>query len=124
MQSEAVIDVVKPEVTDLLQLSIRDKIALHSHYMPFIKNGGIFIPTDQVYKFGETIGMVLRFLDRGKKLVITGKVVWVSPQSSNQTSQNPGVGLQFVGNTRQDVQKAIEAYLGDLALRPALHQAY
>ena len=124
MQSEAVIDVVKPEVTDLLQLSIRDKIALHSHYMPFIKNGGIFIPTDQVYKFGETIGMVLRFLDRGKKLVITGKVVWVSPQSSNHTSQNPGVGLQFVGNTRQDVQKAIEAYLGDLALRPALHQAY
>ncbi|MEE9303404.1 MAG: PilZ domain-containing protein [Thiotrichaceae bacterium] len=124
MQSEAVLDVVKPEVTDLLQLSIRDKVSLHSHYMPFIKHGGIFIPTDRTYQFGETIGMVLRFLDRGKKLVITGKVVWVSPRSSNHNSHNPGVGLQFVGNTRQDVQKAIEAYLGDLAKRPALHQAY
>ena len=124
MQTESVVDVVKPEVSDLLQLSIRDKIALHSHYMPFIRHGGIFIPTDRVYKFGETIGMVLRFLDRGKKLVITGKVVWISPQSSNHSSHNPGVGLQFVGNTRHDVQRAIEIYLGDLATRPALHQAY
>ncbi len=124
MQSEAVIDVENPAVSDLLQLSIRDKIALHSHYMPFIRHGGIFIPTDRVYRFGETIGMVLRFLDRGKKLVITGKVVWVSPQGSSHSSHNPGVGLQFVGSTQGDVQKAIEAYLGDLAKRPALHQAY
>jgi len=124
MQSEALIDVEKPEVTDLLQLSIRDKVALHSHYMPFIRHGGIFIPTERIYRFGETVGMILRFLDRGKKLVITGKVVWVSPQSSNNSAHNPGVGLQFVGNTREDVQKAIEAYLGDLAKRPALHQAY
>lgn len=128
MQSEAVIaddsSVVKTEISDLLQLSIRDKVALHSHYMPFIRDGGIFIPTDRKYQFGETIAMVLRFLDRGKKLVITGKVVWISPQSSNHSSHNPGVGLQFSGNTRKDVQKAIEAYLGDLAKRPALHQAY
>lgn len=124
MHAETVVDAEKPEVSDLLQLSIRDKVALHSHYMPFIRDGGIFIPTDRDYEFGETIGMVLRFLDRGKKLVITGKVVWVSPQSSHHSASNPGVGLQFVGNTRKDVKNAIEAYLGDLAKRPALHQAY
>ncbi len=124
MHSEAVIDAEKPEVSDLLQLSIRDKVALHAHYMPFVKHGGVFIPTDRTYQFGETIAMVLRFIDRGKKLIITGKVVWISPQSSHHASHNPGVGLQFVGNSREDVKKAIEAYLGDLAKRPALHQAY
>ena len=114
----------KREISDLLQLAIKDKVSLHSHYMPFIKDGGIFIPTDRCFQFGETIAMVLRFLDRGKKLVITGKVVWISPKTNHHASNNPGVGLQFAGNTHKEVKKAIEAYLGDLAKRPALHQAY
>ena len=124
MQSEAVIDRKKPEIGDLLQLDIKNKVALHSHYMPFIRYGGVFIPTEQTYQLGETVGMILRFVDRGKKLVISGKVVWISPQSNNHSSLNPGVGLQFVGNTRENVKTAIEAYLGDLHKRPALHQAY
>lgn len=114
----------KPELSDLLQLAIRDKVALHSHYMPFVRDGGIFIPTDREYKFGETIGMVLRFLDRGKKLVITGKVVWIAPKSGNNSSHSAGVGLQFVGGAKDDVKRAIDAYLGELAQRPSLHQAY
>jgi type IV pilus assembly protein PilZ len=113
----------KTELRDLLQLAIRDKVALHSHYMPFIKDGGIFIPTSEQFQFGETIGVVLRFLDRNKKLVISGRVVWISP-SSSQSSSNPGIGVQFVGQSRAAVKHAIDTYLGDLAKRPALHQAY
>ncbi len=122
MESELVMEQGMPEPSDLLQLNIRDKVALHSHYMPFIQDGGIFIPTDREFKFDETVVMILRFLDRSKKLIINGKVVWISPLSGRGSIQ--GVGLQFVGSTRKDVYKAIEAYLGDLAKRPALHQAY
>ena len=122
MESELIMEQGMPEPSDLLQLNIRDKVALHSHYMPFIHDGGIFIPTDREFKFEETVVMILRFLDRNKKLIINGKVVWISPQSGRGSLK--GVGLQFVGSTRTDVYKAIEAYLGDLAKRPALHQAY
>ena len=32
----------------LLTLTIKDKSALYLAYMPFVKNGGLFIPTNQV----------------------------------------------------------------------------
>lgn len=115
---------VKPEVSQLLQLDIQNKVVLHSHYMPFIKNGGIFIQSEREFQFEQRVVMLLRFLDKGKKLPISGKVVWISPKSGRGSSVSPGVGLQFAGDNRKDIQKAIESYLGDLAKRPALHQAY
>ena len=30
----------------ILSLTIRDKSSLYAAYMPFIKNGGLFIPTN------------------------------------------------------------------------------
>jgi len=124
MEPNALQEPVKPEVSQLLQLDIQNKVVLHSHYMPFIKDGGIFIQTEQEFKFEQPVIMLLRFLDKGKKLPISGKVVWISPKSGRGSSVSPGVGLQFSGNKRIEIQKAIESYLGDLAKRPALHQAY
>ena len=39
----------------ILSLSIKDKAVLYSAYMPFITNGGLFIPTEKQYKLGEEI---------------------------------------------------------------------
>ena len=33
----------------LLTLTIKDKSALYLAYMPFVKNGGLFIPTNSNY---------------------------------------------------------------------------
>src|SRR5688572_31610170 len=43
----------------LLTLTIKDKSALYLAYMPFIKNGGLFIPTNSSYKLGDEVFMVL-----------------------------------------------------------------
>lgn len=108
--------------TDLLQLAIRDKVALHSHYMPFIQGGGVFVPTKKEFHLGDMTGVVIRFLDRGKKLVISGRVVWISPEGNS--SGMPGVGIQFVGASQASIKGAIDSYLGELAHRPSLQQAY
>ena len=36
----------------VLSLNIREKAALYAAYMPFLKGGGIFIPTSRQYQIG------------------------------------------------------------------------
>ncbi|MCK5725263.1 MAG: PilZ domain-containing protein [Thiotrichaceae bacterium] len=115
-------ETAKLVIPDVLTLAIQDKKDLHSHYMPFIQNGGIFIPTKKKFHLGDNVGLLIRFVDRGKKLILTGNVVWISPLSQRHAVGADGVGLQFSGNAKHKVKKAIEAYLGDLAGRPSLNQ--
>ena len=44
----------------LLTLTIKDKSALYLAYMPFIRNGGLFIPTNSSYKLGDEVFMLGR----------------------------------------------------------------
>ncbi|OQX34852.1 MAG: pilus assembly protein PilZ [Candidatus Sedimenticola endophacoides] len=37
----------------ILSLTIKDKNALYAAYMQFVKNGGLFIPTNKKYKIGD-----------------------------------------------------------------------
>lgn len=39
----------------ILSLSIKDKAALYAAYMPFVKNGGLFIPTKKRYRLGDEV---------------------------------------------------------------------
>jgi type IV pilus assembly protein PilZ len=36
----------------ILSLTIKDKAVLYAAYMPFIENGGLFIPTGRQYNLG------------------------------------------------------------------------
>jgi len=49
----AVNDVAGQVRPGVLSLSIKEKSALFAAYMPFIKGGGLFIPTNKQYKMGE-----------------------------------------------------------------------
>ena len=51
---------VRPSV---LSLVIKEKAALYSAYMPFLKNGGIFVPTNKTYNLGDEIYLILTLLD-------------------------------------------------------------
>ena len=42
----------------LLTLTIRDKSALYLAYMPFVRNGGLFIPTSTSYRIGDEVFML------------------------------------------------------------------
>lgn len=78
----------------ILPLTIKDKAALYSAYMPAIRGGGLFIPTTQSFRLGDEIFLLLHLQEEGDRLPISGKVVWVTP-SGAQSGGAAGVGIQF-----------------------------
>ena len=94
----------------ILQLSIKDKNALYAAYMPFVVNGGLFIPTNKSYKLGDEVFMLLSLLEETTKLPVAGKIIWITPKGS-QGNHSEGVGVQFSDQDHGQAQKKIETYL-------------
>ena len=46
----------------LLTLTIKDKSALYLAYMPYVINGGLFIPTNSSYRLGDEVFMLLNLI--------------------------------------------------------------
>src|SRR5438045_9164075 len=81
----------------VLSLNIREKAALYAAYMPFLKGGGIFIPTSRVYQLGEEVFMLLSLMDDPQRIAVQGKVVWVTPEGV-QGNSTQGIGVQFTAD--------------------------
>src|SRR5664279_6403717 len=77
----------------VLSLAIKEKAALYAAYMPFIKGGGLFIPTNKVFKIGDEVFMLLSLIDDPVKLKVVGHVNWITPVT--QGSRPQGIGVQF-----------------------------
>jgi type IV pilus assembly protein PilZ len=78
----------------ILSLTIKDKAVLYSAYMPFLQNGGLFVPTNKPYGIGDEVFMLLTLMDEAEKIPIAGKVVWVTPRGA-QGNRTAGIGVQF-----------------------------
>lgn len=95
----------------VLSLAIKEKAALYAAYMPYVKGGGLFIPTNKNFKMGEEVFMLLSLVDDPVKLKVVGKVIWVSPSPVNNRPQ--GVGVQFSEKDGGiEVKNKIESILG------------
>lgn len=94
----------------ILTLNIKDKSALFAAYMPFIKNGGLFIPTSKEYRLADEVFILLTLLDNSERLPVAGKVVWVTPRAS-QGKRVQGIGVQFSLQDAGQTQAKIEAQL-------------
>lgn len=96
----------------VLSLAIKEKAALYAAYMPFLKNGGMFVPTQKPYKIGDEIYLILTLMDDPNKYPIAGKVVWITPPSAHNNKAQ-GVGLHFPDDeTGQRTRLRIEEILG------------
>lgn len=93
----------------VLSFSLKDKNALYASYMPFVKNGGIFIPTTRDYEMGTPIFMLLNLMSETERLPINGKVIWKTPMGS-EGYRSAGIGVQF-GEQDLEVKSKIENYL-------------
>lgn len=78
----------------ILTLSIKDKPSLYSAYMPYLKSGGVFVPTPKRYELGADIFVLLTLPDSNERLPVAGKVVWVTPAGA-QGNRHAGIGVQF-----------------------------
>lgn len=96
----------------VLSLAIKEKAALYAAYMPFLKNGGIFVPTTKPYKIGDEIYLILSLMDDPNKYPIAGKVVWITPAgAANNKAQ--GIGVHFPSDESGERAKMrIEEILG------------
>ena len=97
----------------LLTLTIKDKSALYLAYMPHVKNGGLFIPTNSNYRLGDEVFMLLNLMGEDEKLPVAGKVIWVTPRGA-QGKRIAGIGVQFSDQDRGQTQKKIENYLAEI----------
>jgi type IV pilus assembly protein PilZ len=78
----------------VLSLAIKEKAALYAAYMPFLKNGGMFVPTQKPYKIGDEIYLLLTLMDDPNKYAIAGKVVWITPAGA-ANNKTQGIGVHF-----------------------------
>lgn len=93
----------------ILSLAIKDKAVLYAAYMPYVKNGGLFIPTKKKYDLGDEVFMLLNLMEEPEKIPVAGKVVWITPPGA-QGNRAAGVGVQFNDQDNTARQK-IETYL-------------
>jgi type IV pilus assembly protein PilZ len=95
----------------VLSLAIKEKSALYAAYMPYVKGGGLFIPTNKNFKMGEEVFMLLSLVDDPMKLKVVGKVIWITPVAHSSRPQ--GIGVQFSEKDGgAEVKNKIEGILG------------
>jgi|SRR5690554_917734 len=94
---------------ETLTLTLKDEQALLAAYMPLLDQGGIFVPTCDHYELGRSVDLHLTLPGEAIHRLITGKVVWVSPEGV--TGQRvPGIGIHF-SHTDQSLREYIETLL-------------
>ena len=98
----------------ILSLSIKDKSALYAAYMPFMKNGGLFVPTSKKYRLGDEVFMLLTLMEEKEKMPIAGRVAWITPAGA-EGNRSAGIGIQFSeldkGQTKHKIENQLAAAL-------------
>jgi type IV pilus assembly protein PilZ len=94
----------------ILSLTIKDKSALYAAYMPFVKGGGLFIPTKKSYRVREEVFMLLTLMDETEKIPVAGKIIWITPVGA-QGNRAAGIGVQFSDQDEGAARNKIEGFL-------------
>ncbi|MBX2826402.1 MAG: PilZ domain-containing protein [Gammaproteobacteria bacterium] len=93
----------------IISFSISDRGALYASYMPFIQNGGVFVPTNRNYDLGDDVFVLLKLMDDRNPIPVEGTISWITPAGA-QGNKTPGVGVQFSDNDG-GAKSAIEEHL-------------
>ncbi|ABA58130.1 PilZ domain-containing protein [Nitrosococcus oceani] len=102
-----------PPRQGILSLSIKDINALYHAYIPFTRNGGLFIPTNRNYCIGDEVFMLLTLMEEVEKVPVAGKVVWITPRGA-QSNRAAGIGIQFNDINGSAARNKIETYLAGM----------
>ena len=78
----------------ILSISIKEQAVLYSSYIPFVENGGLFIPTRKHYEMGDEVFILLNLMEEPDRIPLAGTVVWITPPNA-QSSRAQGIGVKF-----------------------------
>lgn len=118
---------INAEQKNVLNLTIRNRAELHAHYMPFIRPGGLFIPSTKIHLLQEEVIVQVSLQEYKKKLPVLGKVFWINPHHGNQSKnqhKQQGIGVQFIGDSADKVNIVFQRVLGKLIDKPPQIQLY
>ncbi len=101
----------------ILSLSIKDKDALYSAYMPFVSNGGLFIPTSRGYEYGDEVFILVSLMEEEEKIPVAANIVWITPKGPGNY-RSSGIGVQFSAEDKGVIRGKIETYLAGAMDRP------
>ena len=94
----------------MLTLHIDNLPKLYGAYLPFLKNGGLFVETEKKYRLGDEVFMLLTLMDDGERLPVAGKIIWMTPMGAQGNRAN-GVGVQFAPQDKGATRGKIETHL-------------
>lgn len=97
----------------ILSLTIRDKNILYAAFMPFVKNGGLFIPTNRQYSLGDEVFMLLNLMDEPERIPVAGKIVWITPKGA-EGYRSTGIGVKFNDDDNGSTRARIENHLAGM----------
>lgn len=86
---------------------------LYKSYMPWFRNGGLFIPTTKRFQMGQEVLMMVILPETRDKLPAAGVVSWVSPQNSTGHKKQ-GVGVEFTDDEGMALRYRIDGMLREL----------
>lgn len=95
----------------VIPLTYPDKDSLQKAYMPFVKGGGLFLPTTSGYQLNEEIFLLVTLPDSKNSLPVPGQVIWQTPAGSVD-GRRQGVGIEFKGREGNALRNRIEGLLG------------
>jgi type IV pilus assembly protein PilZ len=95
-------------------LAIPDKLSLYTAYMPYIKNGGLFVATpvgiETNYKLAQLVLIDFK-LSNNPVISFIGTIVWICPVSA--THRVSGIGVELPDDdTSRKLRQNIESTLG------------
>ncbi len=86
---------------------------LYLAYMPFIKDGGLFIRTKNPHALGGQVSLSVQLMDETENYLIEGRVIWITPKGA-QGNKPAGMGVQFTGENSRALCNKIETYLAGM----------
>lgn len=95
---------------EILIYNMRDPLECNLSYMPFIAEGGLFIPTMNEFALGDRVVADVGLPGRMEPLRVEGKVVWITPRNALHHVL-PGIGIQFIGANAASNKSVIESHI-------------
>lgn len=95
-----------------VRFDVPNNRALYDAYMPFLRNGGLFVSQSHLsaghFDLGTEIFLLLHLKEQDERLTVAGRIAWVSLPG---TQRPPGIGVQFAEPDGARIQQRIETLL-------------
>ncbi len=76
-------------------VKFRTRAEFDDSYLPDLPHGGVFVPTDEDYKLGDSVLVYLCFPEVPQGVPLRGTVIWRRAPTKWRSALKPGIGIRF-----------------------------